>query len=48
MQLCEHEGTPHLVDAEDELGRQQANGVLDALHCEEDGVPCMHGAGLSQ
>jgi len=32
-----------LVDAEDELGRQQPNGVLDPLHGEEDGVACMVG-----
>ena len=34
---------PPLVDAQDELGRQQADGVLNAPHREEDGVPCVHG-----
>lgn len=29
-----------LVDAQDELRGQQANGVLDPLHREEDGVAC--------
>ncbi len=32
-----------LVDAEDELGRQQPNGVLNPLHSEEDRVACMAG-----
>ncbi len=32
-----------LVDAEDELGRKQPNGVLDPLHSEEDRVACMGG-----
>lgn len=29
-----------LVNAQDELGGQQPNGVLYALHCEEDRVAC--------
>ena len=29
-----------LIDAQDQLGGQQPNGVLDALDCEEDRVAC--------
>lgn len=29
-----------LVDAQDQLGRQQPDGVLYPLHSEEDGVAC--------
>ena len=35
-----------LVDAQDQLGRQQPDGVLYALHCEEDRVACRVAAGL--
>jgi len=31
---------PPLVDAQDELGGQQADGVLNLAHREEDGVAC--------
>ena len=47
VQLCADEEASHLVDAKDELGRQQANGVFNALHRKEDGVACMQGANLS-
>lgn len=31
---------PSLVDAQDQLGRQEANWILDPLHSEEDRVSC--------
>ena len=34
-----------LVDAQDELGREQPNGVLYPLHSEEDRVACSKAAG---